>query len=424
MVDFSSLFIIGGALCFILTGVILFFFRKPQPEAYLSKLLSGVLAIVGLSTINYILIVSGLMKLIPWWYGYGIPLYPLIPPLAYLYVRGTIYRESKLRGHDYLHFIPNIVCLIAMLPFYFESSAEKIKAVNIITQNVNYVYFYKTGLIPPIWYFICRPLQSLVYQSLQCRLVYLLVFKPGALASKKQRDQKKVTNWLVGFVLVQAVINIGVATLTVIAFYNLSLQFNFIGTTKTPMVWESLLFFLLSLVLLFTPSVLYGAQLTYPVKYDLDHHSDKTQIEPDPNHLNFDNKLFATDKGTEFSQEQLDEYIRQIEDYITRSEIFRTRGLSINELAVDLKLPSRTLSQVINQHYNQRFTDYINTYRIAYFKKLVVSDDFKVLTLESLAMDAGFSSRSTFFAAFKKNTGLSPTDYINSLKKKTNIAAG
>ncbi|OKS85389.1 helix-turn-helix domain-containing protein [Mucilaginibacter polytrichastri] len=424
MVDFNSLFIIGGALCFILTGVILFFFRKPQPEAYLSKLLGGVLVTVGLSTVNYILIVSGMMKLIPWWYGYGIPLYPLIPPLAYLYVRGTIYRESRLKKQDYLHFIPNMVCLLAMLPFYFAGSAEKIKAVNAITQNVNYVYYYKTGLIPPIWYFICRPLQSLVYQVLQCRLVYLLAFRPGTLALKKQLNPKKITNWLVGFVLFQAVINIGVSILTVIACSNLSLQFNFIGTTKTPMVWESLLFFLFSLVLLFTPTILYGSPLTYQVEYNLDDHDDNIHKDVSPHGPGLDNQLLVMDRGAEFSQEQLDEYSRQIEGYITRSEIFRKQGLSINELAVDLKLPSRTLSQVINQHYNQRFTDYINTYRIAYFKKLVVHGDFKVLTLESLALEAGFSSRSTFFSAFKKSTGLNPTDYINSLKQEADSTVG
>lgn len=400
------------------------FFRKPQPEAYLSKLLSGVLVIVGLSTFNYMLLLSGLMKLVPWWYGYGIPLYPLVPPFAYLYVKGSIYRQSGLKKQHYLHFIPSMICLVAMLPFYFGDGAEKVKAVNAITGNLNYVYYYKTGLIPPIWYFICRPLQSMIYQVLQCRLVYLLVFKPAALGLKKQRRQKKVTNWLLSFVSVQGIINTTVLILTVIAYCNLSLKFNFVTTTKTPMVWESVLFFLLSLILLFTPTVLYGAPLTYQVSYELEDHTDKTQNEVILDSLNLDNQLFVAEKGAELSPEQLNEYIRQIEGHITTSEVFRKRGLSINELAVDLKIPSRTLSQVINQHYNQRFTDYINTYRIAYFKKLVVHGDFKVLTLESLAMDAGFSSRSTFFSAFKKNTGVSPTDYITSLKKKADTAAG
>jgi AraC-like DNA-binding protein len=57
------------------------------------------------------------------------------------------------------------------------------------------------------------------------------------------------------------------------------------------------------------------------------------------------------------------------------------------------------------------FSDYINQQRIEKVKKLLKSEDQKKYTLLAIAENAGFSSKSSFNAVFKKMTGLTPTQY-------------
>jgi AraC-like DNA-binding protein len=85
--------------------------------------------------------------------------------------------------------------------------------------------------------------------------------------------------------------------------------------------------------------------------------------------------------------------------------------ISLITLADSLGLNPKTLSFVINEHIRKNFNHYINEWRIEEVKKRLddkAYDHFKML---SIAFDCGFNSKSTFNLAFKKATGLSPSEY-------------
>jgi len=90
--------------------------------------------------------------------------------------------------------------------------------------------------------------------------------------------------------------------------------------------------------------------------------------------------------------------------------------ITIAELAQRMDIPVNYLSQVINEQLDQNFFDFINTYRVAEFKRLLAEPDFQHYTLLSLAYEAGFNSKSTFNAIFKKITGRTPSDYARELQ--------
>jgi AraC-like DNA-binding protein len=74
------------------------------------------------------------------------------------------------------------------------------------------------------------------------------------------------------------------------------------------------------------------------------------------------------------------------------------------------------LSQVINESFHQNFYDFINTYRIEESKIRLInpeSDKYKII---SIAYDSGFSSKSSFYNAFRKNTGITPGEYLKKMK--------
>jgi len=95
---------------------------------------------------------------------------------------------------------------------------------------------------------------------------------------------------------------------------------------------------------------------------------------------------------------------------------YKKQELSIGELADMLDIHPNYLSQVINDKAGQSFYDFINTYRVEAFKKLIASPESKQFTLLSMAYDCGFNSKSSFNRYFKKATNHTPSQYVKSLQ--------
>ncbi|RXK82943.1 helix-turn-helix domain-containing protein [Filimonas effusa] len=105
-----------------------------------------------------------------------------------------------------------------------------------------------------------------------------------------------------------------------------------------------------------------------------------------------------------------------IEQSITAEQLFKIKSLSITQLAGSMSMPAHLLSYVLNEHYKKRFTDFINGYRVNYVKQqLRQGREWKQNKVEALGLEAGFASRSTFFAAFKKLEGVTPAAYAEHL---------
>jgi YesN/AraC family two-component response regulator len=90
--------------------------------------------------------------------------------------------------------------------------------------------------------------------------------------------------------------------------------------------------------------------------------------------------------------------------------------LSLTELAQMIKQSPHDVSQVINQYLNQNFSDFVNYYRVEEFKRRMTLVDFSKYTLQALSEKCGFSSKSSFFRAFKKITGKTPAEYYKDFK--------
>jgi AraC-like DNA-binding protein len=87
--------------------------------------------------------------------------------------------------------------------------------------------------------------------------------------------------------------------------------------------------------------------------------------------------------------------------------------LTLSDLSDTLKTNTSVLSQVINSGFNKNFNDFVNEYRLEAFKQKIQSGDYQHLTLLAIAFECGFNSKTTFNRAFKKATGLMPSEYIN-----------
>jgi len=90
--------------------------------------------------------------------------------------------------------------------------------------------------------------------------------------------------------------------------------------------------------------------------------------------------------------------------------------LTLQDLAEICEMAPHQLSRLINDSLDQHFFDFINGYRVQTFQKLVVDPGKQSFTLLALAHEAGFNSKSTFNAIFKKVTGTTPSAYARKVR--------
>jgi len=100
---------------------------------------------------------------------------------------------------------------------------------------------------------------------------------------------------------------------------------------------------------------------------------------------------------------------------IIDKELFLNPNFSLEEAAKELNITKHLLSQYVNEILGISFSNLIKEYRIEKAKKLLQTE--KIYTIESLGYDSGFNSKSSFFTAFKKITGLTPAEYQKTQSK-------
>ncbi|RYD78554.1 MAG: AraC family transcriptional regulator, partial [Sphingobacteriales bacterium] len=92
--------------------------------------------------------------------------------------------------------------------------------------------------------------------------------------------------------------------------------------------------------------------------------------------------------------------------------LYKNANLKVSDLAKEIRVPGHQLSQVLNDNIEKNFTLFVNEYRISEACKILSAHNN--LTIDAIADEVGFNSRSTFFAAFKKIKGMTPSSFQQS----------
>ncbi len=104
-------------------------------------------------------------------------------------------------------------------------------------------------------------------------------------------------------------------------------------------------------------------------------------------------------------------HFRELDFLMKEAKMYRDSCLSLETMSRKLNISSNYLSQLVNKLSGCTFTEYINGFRIEDVKLKLEDPRFVNYTVIAIALEAGFNSKSTFYHAFKKNTGISPRQY-------------
>lgn len=111
------------------------------------------------------------------------------------------------------------------------------------------------------------------------------------------------------------------------------------------------------------------------------------------------------------SEETVAGLVHAIEELFKEERLYRDNALSLTSLARRLNTNTTYLSRVINEYYGQSFSSFINTFRVNAAQRMLLSAEYGHLTIEGIAREVGFNSKSSFNTAFKSLTGLTPSAY-------------
>ena len=113
------------------------------------------------------------------------------------------------------------------------------------------------------------------------------------------------------------------------------------------------------------------------------------------------------------------EVLEKVRDSFEKDHVYLSVGMSVNILAGQIEVPAYQITKAVKVLYGKTFPEALSFFRVEDFKGRIARHEHQYLTIEYLAETSGFKTTSSFYNAFKKETGLTPTAYVDSLPLKT-----
>ncbi|MCC6073301.1 helix-turn-helix domain-containing protein [Massilia sp. GCM10020059] len=281
----------------------------------------------------------------------------LAGPLLYLYL-GSMLFDRPLGRRQLVHIAPFAIATLALLPFYLQPAEAKLA--------------WMLGRTGPPWYLAVAAVAKLAFFLGYIRASHLLVKKidAGPLVHGLRR---LLIVWLVGGVLSVAA---------------LAMEF-----ADVPMAISADAVGALALLCFVYATAFLAIRL--PLGY-------RPQPEPMPK-PRYANSLMPEEARSGF--------LAKLTHSMEQRELYRNGELKLDELAAELAMTGHELSQLINEACGVNFQDYLNRYRVEALKLSLLSPANADATILDLAMAAGFASKSALNRAFKKHTGMTPSEF-------------
>ena len=109
-------------------------------------------------------------------------------------------------------------------------------------------------------------------------------------------------------------------------------------------------------------------------------------------------------------------YFQKLELLCKDQHIYTDSTLNREKVAEKLGISAGYVSQIVNTITGDNFANYINQYRVEAIKKMISDPEYNNYNLLTMGLESGFTSKTTFYNAFKKVTGQTPNEYKNSIK--------
>lgn len=421
--DLISIFILLAIAQGIFLGIS--FFTQKTGNRRANRLFGILFISFSISIAHFYFWRTGLYFQYPHLLGISNTMLFLFGPLFYLYVKILIDKNYKFKKTDLLHFLPFILFILYGIPFYIMSRQEKLDYLRQFS-------FYQ-GLYS---YFIA------LSQIIQ---LYVYIFLVRHLVNEHDRKIRDVASSIEKINL--SWINKGIFAFFVIFGVMLVLLVLALFGLKTGELFQviipvmvSITIFIIGYLGLRLPEIpatslksdkntidtAYSSEVDNAVTDNREANNteiDNTEASAKDNSSIYANTganfLTTPERGqvqkkyekSSLTPEKAEECLKCLKILMNKEKPYLDSELSLQKLSSLLAISPHHLSQVLNENMEQSFFDFVNSYRIEEAKKLLLSPKSELLTILAIAEESGFNSKSAFNTAFKKFTGLTPSEF-------------
>lgn len=318
-------------------------------------------------------------------------IYYITGPILLYYANSLLKKDNMKVGVFLIHSIPFIVWVVLSF-IYGEDFYRIVMRINYEIQNLH---------LPPKWAYKPSVLTSLrVHGSFISILVYsiyiLFIIRKHRKKVVDYYSDKNINNTLIWLTIL-------ITGMVLLSLYYLSFpirnSFLELPRKNNPMRLLSIL----PVILIFYFSYFAREQV---VPKDIESVNN--------NEIN-DNSQSKYEKS-ELSQSERISIYNKLLEIMVEKRLHLNSEITIDDLSKEVQVSKHNLSQVINRETGDNFYSFINKYRLEEFKEAIKENRYPNFTLISIALECGFRSSSSFYSVFKKETGLTPKQFIDSLK--------
>ena len=321
------------------------------------------------------------------------PLYLLVGPLLYFYVKGVLSDELVFKRTDFIHLIPGIIHLVAVAPYIFTVPFEtKVEMLQSLIENPTLATKIRFN-----WMFTNE-------QNALIRLGLLLGYilaTARLLLKHLNQNNIPISIKLQRSVVLRWLIYLHISTLTLISLYifflfSFAKDNSFIDTQLATTIQTLLAVFLVinNLSLLLFPELLFGIPILRradSIDVVLDTPADRASIR-------FKDEAYFQDLGNRFMS------------YMEAEKPYLSKSFNLGQAAQNLEVPQHHLTLCIREVYDDNFSGVRNTFRVKHAYNLLKSGSHSLKTIDAISDESGFSSRTSFYKAFDREFGMSPGD--------------
>lgn len=374
--QFSLSDILYALLLFLLFFISLFLFTSDRGKRISNILIGAFFLAIFLNLADSFLLLKQVYFAYPSWALWGSSMILLFGPLLYFYTASVIYKDFGFTGKKLIHFLPFVFFFIATEIAYL--SAGHGKELEIL-QGI-----YNRRLPSSVYIFsILFYLHFIVYLV----MAYRSVKQHQKIAANVYSNAQKVTmNWLLMniwfflFIIIMGAVN------SYLSFQSLSNAYFLV------------LGIMIFVLLLFIVFILFKA-LRNPGMFSV---WEEKELEEAGNVKYAASAVAADEKKT---------ILLKLQEHMAANKPYLEPDLTLDQLAAQLSVRPKILSQVINEMAQQNFFEFINHYRIDEAKRLLTNPKDKKITVLEVLYEVGFNSKSSFNTLFKKETGLTPSEF-------------
>jgi AraC-like DNA-binding protein len=367
--------ILFSLLIFQLLFLSFFLFTQEKGRRISHVLLGLFFLLMALNLLDVFLLMTGVYFSHPALAGWGSCLPLLFGPLLFFYTRSVLYKEFAIDWRKGVHLLAFGIVFCYAEGIYLSSSRQ---------EQENFLHEVAAQRFPRILSVasLLIFLQFLVYIVVSLRLV--LRYKKAA--GQQFSDQRRTDlSWLYSTLLFFAGVIVFAALRDCLV--------------RSPGIYLGLFNALVLCMLIFVNRVLLRALR----QQDFFAFSEESPAPSPAGNGGLEERVRVNPQ-----QEGIAERILV---YMEDQKPYMDSELTLDQLAGQLSLKAKLLSQVINEVLGQNFFDFVNRYRIQEARRRLTNpEDPKVTVLEVL-YQVGFNSKSSFNTLFKKYTGLTPTEF-------------